>query len=287
MEGSFPPNWYQYEFPLPKVNGAPVPSRADYSPENCAWLIEMFAQVLGTSHTDLRLRYENNTPDNRLDDIFVEHPNDALYLTEESLCRPESPEMFKYKQKAQGSARLKKFEEFSPAGIKYFKDLGCEKFFSVSFIMPPALIVEAVDVEGWIHEEPDTLDLEKVNQPVYSHDGDDSYIVNTDGRGYITFSFQDLPFDAPELYSSITFRWIDRALTGTGNSGGVTGRIPGAVKEDSYVISTGYAYHQLTWAERDFTREEVNQAMFTYHSKDSPLPTKRLTSVELVAQAAE
>lgn len=130
-------NWYQcngrckpppriangksrYEFPLPKVAGAPVPSKADYSPKNVAPLIEGFAAILGKQPTELIFRYENNTPDNPDDDILVRHPGDKRY---QKACfeSSDSPSMRKYEAAAKRSALLKLYEENSPAGIKYFQ----------------------------------------------------------------------------------------------------------------------------------------------------------------------
>lgn len=124
--GNVPSNWFKYEFPLPEVDNAPVPSNADYSPENCAWLIEFFAGILGVSHTRLTLRYENNTPNNKEDDIYVSHPNDKLYLPELNAklnSEGKSIELVLYEIAAKKSARLRLFEENSPANIEYFLPL--------------------------------------------------------------------------------------------------------------------------------------------------------------------
>jgi hypothetical protein len=124
--GDFPPTWYKYEFPLPEVPGAPVPSVADYRPTTCAWLIEMFAAVLGKDYHDLILRYENNTPHNKNDDIYVKHPGDKLYWPDHNTCvLKKSPELEHYEKYAQKSARLKLFEENSPAKIRYFQKIPC------------------------------------------------------------------------------------------------------------------------------------------------------------------
>jgi len=117
----YPEHWYQYEFPLPVVPGAPVPSQADYSQENVAPLIEFFAQMLvGYNKDDLKLWYENNTPNDRTDDIFVTHPG-GTYLPVPEQCSGKSPEMKKYEKYAKKSKILKKFEKYSPAGITYFQ----------------------------------------------------------------------------------------------------------------------------------------------------------------------
>ncbi len=113
---------YTYEFPLPEVEGAPVPSQANYKDQNCAWLIEMFANILGQDKGDLILRYENNTPNDKDDDIYVRHPQDRLYYDEAVRRGNEgSPEMARYNMFAQKSQRLQNFMETSPANITYFQ----------------------------------------------------------------------------------------------------------------------------------------------------------------------
>jgi len=113
----------RYEFPLPEVENAPVPSNADYSPKNVAWLIEMFAAIVGVDESQVCLLYENNTPKDRGDDIYVCHPQDKLYYDEAAKCRPKSPEQERYEEFAKKSALLKLYEENSPAGIQYFQPL--------------------------------------------------------------------------------------------------------------------------------------------------------------------
>lgn len=126
-------NWYQcdgtctdqprgarYEFPLPEVKNAPVPSQADYEPKNVAWLIEMFASILGTEKENIALRYENNTPKDKDDDIEVKHPGDKLYYPEAAKCIAKSPEQVRYEQFAKKSALLKLYQDNSPAKITYF-----------------------------------------------------------------------------------------------------------------------------------------------------------------------
>lgn len=118
-----PSTWYKYDFPLKEVENAPKPSQANYNPKNCAWLIEMFAEIIGNSHTQIVLHYENNTPNNAKDDIYVAHPNDKLYLPDKRNPRlnPKSDELIEYEEKAKDSERLKLFQDNSPAGIEYFK----------------------------------------------------------------------------------------------------------------------------------------------------------------------
>lgn len=123
-KNAIPESWYKYDWPL--SNSGPTPSKADYSPQNVAWLIEFFADMLdGYSHRELTLNYENNTPEHRGDDIFVEHPNDKLYLPEKGECKSKSLDMVRYESFAKQSSILKLFEENSPADISYFQD-SCE-----------------------------------------------------------------------------------------------------------------------------------------------------------------
>jgi len=122
MSGNIPSTWYKYEFPLPEVPNAPKPSKADYSPENVAWLIEFFAGILGKSTSELTLQYENNTPSIKEDDILVSHPGDKLYF-EDTQGKPKSPELIRYEAAAKKSKRLKLFQDNSPANIYYFQPL--------------------------------------------------------------------------------------------------------------------------------------------------------------------
>ena len=124
---ALPDHWYEYDFPL--TNRGPTPSQANYTREDGAasegvsWLIEFFAQILGESHTDVRFWYENNSPENRTDDIILGHPGDKLYLPDVvpfELRNPTSA-MLKYERYAKRSSILKKFEENSPANITYFQ----------------------------------------------------------------------------------------------------------------------------------------------------------------------
>ena len=118
--GNTPPNWYKYDFPLKEVPNAPKPSQANYSPENVAWLIEFFGGIIGNSN--IKLRYENNTPDNTKDDIIVSHPGDKSYF-EETQGKSKSPELIRYEEAAKQSKRLKLFQDNSPANIDYFQDI--------------------------------------------------------------------------------------------------------------------------------------------------------------------
>jgi hypothetical protein len=114
------PNWFKYDFPL--TNNRPVPSKADYSQENVAPLIEGFAGVLGYGPTELKFVYENNTPDDRDDDIEVTHPGDKSYSVDPCSLEPSSA-MRRYEQFAKRSALLKLFQDNSPANIIYFQPL--------------------------------------------------------------------------------------------------------------------------------------------------------------------
>lgn len=126
-ESPVPPTWFKFDFPLKNVPGAPVPSQADYSPQNVAWLIEMFAAAWGKDKTKIIFHYENNTPDDPYDDIFVQHPNDGrMYYAEEVYKRhtasSKSEELIHYEEHAKASARLRLYEKYSPANIEYFQD---------------------------------------------------------------------------------------------------------------------------------------------------------------------
>lgn len=121
--GNVPATWYQYDWPLEEVAGAPKPSRANYSTENCSWLHEMFGSILGQQPWDLTLRYENNTPDDRTDDIDVPYSGANNWDAHSRKHREKSPEQLRYEVAAKKSARLRLFENNSPAGIEYFKDV--------------------------------------------------------------------------------------------------------------------------------------------------------------------
>ena len=126
MPESVPPHWYNEPYHVPLHE--PQPSKADYSPKNVAWLIEMFANILGKSREEIQLRYPNNTEypetaDIPEDDIIVSHPGgDRNYWAEEVLARKtKSPELMHYESHAKRSAILKLYEKHSPAGIEYFQ----------------------------------------------------------------------------------------------------------------------------------------------------------------------
>lgn len=129
LEAPVPENWFEYEWPLPDVPDAPRPSQADYSEENVAWMIEFFGQMLGYSSEDIAFRYENNTPDDPDDDIFVVHPGGGpeeggTYLQQARERAAQGSEaMQRYNEAAKKSCRLRQFERNSPAGICYFQPL--------------------------------------------------------------------------------------------------------------------------------------------------------------------
>lgn len=114
----------RYKFPLPCQDNLPVPSGANYGPENVAWLIEYLGGIIGKSKEQITFRYENNTctEENPDDDIFVSHPLDKDYLPEVTECKGKSDELKRYEEYAKRSARLEIFMKTSPANIEYFHD---------------------------------------------------------------------------------------------------------------------------------------------------------------------
>jgi hypothetical protein len=116
------PNWFKFEFPLPTVPHAPVPSRADYSKENVAPLIEGFASILGFGASELEMVYENNDHNNVSGYIHVRHPTSGTYSVD--VCSmPKSKELAHYETFAKRSQLLKLYQDNSPANIKYFQPL--------------------------------------------------------------------------------------------------------------------------------------------------------------------
>jgi len=90
-------------------------SRADYSPQNVAPLIESFAGLLHRSHLDLIFRYDMFP--GHLD---VKHPGDRLYLASYLASLPSpSAELERYEMFAKKSARLTAFAEAN--NIVYFQ----------------------------------------------------------------------------------------------------------------------------------------------------------------------
>jgi hypothetical protein len=113
----------RYQFPLPTVKDAPVPSQADYSQANVAWMIEFFAGVIGSDPSEVVFRYENNTPDDKTDDILVSHPG-GEYLPTATACNfKKSPELKRYEAAAKKSKLLKLYQDNSPAGITFFNQI--------------------------------------------------------------------------------------------------------------------------------------------------------------------
>jgi hypothetical protein len=117
-----PSTWYQYDFPLKEIPNSPKPSVADYKPSNVAWMIEMFASIFQKTPDELVFLYENNTPNDKSDDIEVRHPMDRLYLEDRKKLK-KSDELSLYEEYAKKSKTLRLFEENSPAGIKYFQEI--------------------------------------------------------------------------------------------------------------------------------------------------------------------
>lgn len=115
---------YEYEFPVPIPNTAPIPSTADYSQENVAWLIEFLGPIAGYPIEEITLKYDNNDPENSENDIFVTHPDPSRdYLSEEKQKRHAgsiNAEMERYEKFAKTSQKLQTFMETSPANITYF-----------------------------------------------------------------------------------------------------------------------------------------------------------------------
>ena len=122
---SVPDSWYKYNFPLQEVKGAPVPSKADYDPQNVAPLIEFFAGVINEPTAYMAFRYENNTFNNKTDDIWVKHPENGAYLPPYmNEHKGKSNDLLRYETAAKKSKRLKLFQDNSPAKITYFQKWG-------------------------------------------------------------------------------------------------------------------------------------------------------------------
>jgi hypothetical protein len=113
----------------------PRPSKANYASTNVAPLIDFFVpivnSVLGESldHCQMEFRYENNSPCNPNDDIIVVHP-DCIGIPYTppgphpcNIHNQKSKELLAYEKVAKKSARLKAFEQASPAHIEYFHDV--------------------------------------------------------------------------------------------------------------------------------------------------------------------
>ena len=69
----------------------------------------------------IKFRYENNTPNDKTDDIFVSHPG-GTYLPDAMKCRLKTPEMKACEAAAKKSPLLKLYMENSPANITYFQN---------------------------------------------------------------------------------------------------------------------------------------------------------------------
>ena len=127
-----PPRGHRYQTPLPEVKGAPVPSVANYNPQNLCWEFEFFGNLLGIDPRRLVLRYENNTPDIKTDDIFVQYPdpdvnqaeNDNICMDKANACNfKKSKELKLYETYAKKSKLLKLYMDNSPAEITYFNQI--------------------------------------------------------------------------------------------------------------------------------------------------------------------
>lgn len=119
--GSVPDSWFEYEFPTVPARAAGV-SRADYSPTNVAPLMESFGGVLGYPASRLEFRYLPDDPTVAGENV-VRHPGGehlGAYLNRHNT---KSPELLQYERAAKGSARLKLYQDNSPADIEYFQDL--------------------------------------------------------------------------------------------------------------------------------------------------------------------
>lgn len=138
----------RYEFPLPEVENAPVPSQMEdnqknYKSKNLQWMMEMFAGILGVEPEQVCFRYENNQPEGRCQpidgvetelpttkpNIYVCHPGGAPVYPPEcggklnGRSMVKSEELRRYEEAAKKSELLKLYEENSPANIKYFNPL--------------------------------------------------------------------------------------------------------------------------------------------------------------------
>ena len=222
-------SWYQYEFPLPEVKGAPVPSQADYSQQNVAWLIEFFASILAVDPARLMLLYENNTPDDTSDDILVPYINDGVSYLEERLDSiVDTPEIVHYNLKARRSSILKIFETYSPAEIEYFKN--------ASFDYTPSFSLSSLRKTG-------------LAESAFTE-------------------FEKLSRDEPLEYTSVALKWTDKA-TEADILGEVVLQIgeSGDHKEDRYHLPQEYLGRRFVWT-RGFTRDDINNLRFYHKSGD-------------------
>jgi len=119
---------HEYKFPFEENPNAPAPSRANYDENNIAWVIEMFAGILGENKNNLVMKYENNSPDNIHNNIYVQHPDKnqgnskSYYDDAVKNGHKISPEMERYNMFAKKSQRLLDYMEESPANIEYFQN---------------------------------------------------------------------------------------------------------------------------------------------------------------------
>ena len=111
----------------PDLDHHPIPSIADYRPQTVAPLIEFFVPIVQslTHHNpaltkcNLEFRYENNTPCDPTDDIFVRHPLCiSLPYTPKRRPKKKSKQLLLYEKYAKKSKRLEEFEDTN--NIEYF-----------------------------------------------------------------------------------------------------------------------------------------------------------------------
>lgn len=121
------PTWFKYDFPLKPVSH---PSRADYSKDNVAPLIEGFGGILGDAPNSLELLYENRTQTSGTiisgsisGYTVVTYPTSGGPFGVDPCKLPKSPALLRYETAARKSSLLKLFQDNSPANIKYFQPL--------------------------------------------------------------------------------------------------------------------------------------------------------------------
>lgn len=274
-----PKNWFKYEFPLPEIAGAPRPSRANYDPENVAWMIEMFASTLRKSANQITFRYENNMPFDEREHIIVGHPG-GQHLYDKQSNMTKSSELRYYESKAKMSSILKLYERHSPAQIDFFDD---KDTYLPCYILGCSTIHEHNGYFGLQSNEIVDPHANLVNEPVTAHDEDTTCIRNEGGEGErIIFGFDQLGDVQYESFRSVTVRLVDKKIGGTGNSAGGTFSLGEETFTFYWDLTNEYTMHNITWG-RDFTKEEINEIQFTYHDGNNPLsfPQKSLTAIDL------
>lgn len=99
-------------------------SNADYSSRNVAPLMTFFSGIIGYAPTQMLFRYDNLTPSDPTDDIFVIHPHnigDTEYQ-DPPLPTRKSNELKLYERRARKSTRLESWRQEQNVGIRYFQD---------------------------------------------------------------------------------------------------------------------------------------------------------------------